>query len=233
MYCKYQLIKLKPWHNSPENAWDNQLPNEDTYIEAYHSFLQTEYARNNVSDHAADLEKAQHYVRTQENTTEDDYEYQSSNHQDEWMLRCQLNPTYQQETQQSEDTDWEAAANEFPQPLLRNWINTMRAQNEDLSSNRQFPQVDLDNLNIQQNKAYTIVSTHFSNNTSTTQQSPLRMMVLGTAGTGKSYLIRALAQLLGNKCILTATTAKAGFQIGGITLHSALQLPVKRLSQQK
>lgn len=53
------------------------------------------------------------------------------------------------------------------------------------------------------------------------------MLILGTAGTGKSYLIRALAELLGSACVLTASTGMAGFHIGGITLHSALQLPVQ------
>ena len=41
------------------------------------------------------------------------------------------------------------------------------------------------------------------------------------------YLIHALAQLLQEKCLLTATTGIAAFHIGGITLHSALQLPIQ------
>ena len=50
------------------------------------------------------------------------------------------------------------------------------------------------------------------------------MIIYGTAGTGKSFLIRAIAQLLGSACLLTGTTGIAGFNICGITLHSALQL---------
>ena len=53
------------------------------------------------------------------------------------------------------------------------------------------------------------------------------MLILGTGGTGKSYLIHALAQLLQEKCLLTATTGIATFHIGGITVHSALQLPLQ------
>jgi hypothetical protein len=30
------------------------------------------------------------------------------------MLLCELNPTYQQESQQCSDVDWEAAANNLP-----------------------------------------------------------------------------------------------------------------------
>ena len=51
---------------------------------------------------------------------------------------------------------------------------------------------------------------------------------MGTAGTGKSFLIKAISQLLQYKCLLTATTGIAAFHIGGITLHSALHLPVHK-----
>ena len=54
------------------------------------------------------------------------------------------------------------------------------------------------------------------------------MIVSGTAGTGKSYLISALAHLLGSSCVITATTGMASFNICGKTLHSILD---KRLRQ--
>ncbi|XP_050309271.1 uncharacterized protein LOC126745458 isoform X1 [Anthonomus grandis grandis] len=63
----------------------------------------------------------------------------------------------------------------------------------------------------------------------------------GPAGTGKSHLITAITQTLlrhynsipGNKpesikVLLAAPTGKAAFNIGGITLHSALSLPVNQ-----
>ncbi len=46
------------------------------------------------------------------------------------------------------------------------------------------------------------------------------------AGTGKSYLINAIRNLLQSKCAVTATTGKAAYSIGGITVHSLLKLPV-------
>lgn len=58
------------------------------------------------------------------------------------------------------------------------------------------------------------------------------MIVCGTAGTGKSYLISAIAQTLGQSCILTGTTGMASFNICGRTLHSTLNLPVKSTTQQ-
>ena len=45
------------------------------------------------------------------------------------------------------------------------------------------------------------------------------MIVSGTAGTGKTYLISA-------QCIVTATTGIAAFSINGQTLHFAAQLHI-------
>ena len=49
-----------------------------------------------------------------------------------------------------------------------------------------------DSLNERQRNCFDVVKHHFENG-----GDPLRMMVLGTAGTGKSYLVYALSSLLG------------------------------------
>ena len=56
--------------------------------------------------------------------------------------------------------------------------------------------------------------------------SPLRMIVSGTAGIGKSYLIHCL-RLLGDKVCVAAPTGVAAFNIEGHTLDSLLSLPTK------
>ena len=54
------------------------------------------------------------------------------------------------------------------------------------------------------------------------------MLLLDTAGTGKSFPHSTIAQLLADNCLLTATTGIAEFHIGCKTLHSASHLPVKK-----
>ena len=59
------------------------------------------------------------------------------------------------------------------------------------------------------------------------------MIICGTAGTRKSFLITAIAYTLGDTCLLTGTTGLAGFNICGTTLHSTLQLPVQSHNNQE
>lgn len=58
--------------------------------------------------------------------------------------------------------------------------------------------------------------------------SPLFMMILGPAGT---FLVHAIVSLLGEVCLqlVTVTTGiTALLHVHGLTLHSALSLPVRR-----
>ena len=63
---------------------------------------------------------------------------------------------------------------------------------------------------------------------------PLRLFITGGAGTGKSHVISVIREHLerthlgaGSRCILMAPTGVAAFNIGGLTIHRALNLPVE------
>lgn len=94
-----------------------------------------------------------------------------------------------------------------------------------------MPAVDISTLTAKQNLAYAIILNHYQQLTLNQHPLPLQMIVCGTAGTGKSYLISAIAQTLGEACILTGTTGIASYNICGKTLHSTLKLPVKTTQQ--
>jgi len=53
------------------------------------------------------------------------------------------------------------------------------------------------------------------------------MIVTGTAGTGKSYLINYLKLLLQEKLRIAAPTAVASYNIQGFTVHSLFNLPTR------
>ena len=226
LYCKYQLLKFKPWQTNPQNAWENLPECNNTFISAYKQFLTTDYARQHVATLAEELHRAEQYESTQL-TDDDTNQEENAPELEEWMLLCQLQPTYTTPESPDDDTDWEEAARQLPQSQFLscpNWIKQMKAQTDSSTSMRVLASVDISCLNEQQMNAYHTISTHYTN----TNQHPLHMLILGTAGTGKSFLIQAIAQLLQDKCMLTATTGIAAFHIGGITLHSALHLPIQK-----
>lgn len=63
---------------------------------------------------------------------------------------------------------------------------------------------------------------HFQN----TNPNPLFLLIKGIAGSGKSYVIDALRNLLKTQCRVLAYTGKASFNVNGITFHSLLKLPI-------
>ena len=71
---------------------------------------------------------------------------------------------------------------------------------------------------------YIAVKNHYE---SINNPPPLHMIVTGTAGTGKSYLIHCLQLLLKHDFKVAAPTGVASFIIDGKTLHTLLHLPTK------
>ena len=65
-------------------------------------------------------------------------------------------------------------------------------------------------LNDKQRLAFDIITSMADDDSE-----PLCMIVSGTAGMGKTYLIVVLKQVLRDLCIVTATTGIAAFSIGG------------------
>jgi len=53
------------------------------------------------------------------------------------------------------------------------------------------------------------------------------MILHGTAGTGKSYILKALKHIIKDAFHITATTGLAASLINGCTIHRKLRLPVK------
>lgn len=75
-------------------------------------------------------------------------------------------------------------------------------------------------LNPSQAFIYRVVSAHNESGSE-----PMRALICGTAGSGKTHLIRALKQLLGDACLVCAPTGVAADNIGGSTYHSKIPVP--------
>ena len=102
------------------------------------------------------------------------------------------------------------------------WTKTKKEESNNAAL-EQFEYVDTNSFSEMQILAYSIVSSHMQQTTSDNE--PLCLIITGVAGTGKSYLINGIRNLLQNKCVVTATTGKAAFNIRGLTVHSLFKLP--------
>ena len=227
LHCKYQLIKYKPWKEQFSDAWDNQCDNDETYIKAYHEFINTAAASKYIHDVAHELEQVEQYLlSTRDEQNSDEYNVESAEWQEEWMLLSQLNPTFDESTSTDINSiNWQA---QITTPLTTeqvhesaSWITA--ARKESLPNNTCNLQVsvtvDINTLNKEQKVAFDIVTNHCIQGAGD-QIQPLLMIIYGTAGTGKSYLINAISSHLKDKCCLTAPTGIAAFNINGVTIHS-------------
>ena len=87
-----------------------------------------------------------------------------------------------------------------------------------------------DSLSPTQCMSFDVVISHFRN---TTSAPSLKMVIQGTTGTGKSYLISCLKYALQTPCeqsgwvlLLLAPTGVATFNIHASTIHSSLRIPI-------
>jgi hypothetical protein len=88
--------------------------------------------------------------------------------------------------------------------------------------------VNLSALNPDQMKVFDAVSKHFH---LSLPKEAFNALILGTAGTGKSFLIQALKSLLATSCFIVAPTGVAAANIGGHTIHSSFSIPVSNFRE--
>lgn len=140
---------------------------------------------------------------------------------EEWMLICQHNADHHTIVDCDGDHDWSTSntvytnIDELPTFITRHHQATQQ--------HRFTTTADPSKLQGKQLATYNLVKAHVESN----EHVPLRMVVSGTAGTGKSYLIHCLRLLLKDKVRVVAPTGVAAFNIDGNTLHSLLSLPIK------
>ena len=183
--------------------------------------MNTDYAKSHVSNW---IDNLQNVIESNQKTMTE-HDEQQDNEVEEWMILSNLNKPFESEESSDTDIDWHLDSQHYSQQQIGEmptWIQTNK-EKFDGSSNEQCDFIDIDSFSEMQRVAYDIVFTHFEDSSS---KDPLCLIIIGVAGTGKSYLINALRNCLQRKCVITATTGKASFNIKGITIHSLLKLPI-------
>ena len=90
-YCKYQLLRYKPWQITQESAWDNVDPSHENMISKWQEFLQTQYAKENVPDW---FDKLQCVIQSQQEPEEQVVDMQCANTREEWMILSDLHSPF-------------------------------------------------------------------------------------------------------------------------------------------
>ncbi len=213
-------MRYKPWQTTQNNAWGYQEPTDDVLINSWQEFLQTPYGQSNVPDW---FDKLQAVIQSQE--PEDELSEEQERTREKWMILSDLHTPFDNSDQTSESThDWHLdRANNSEQQIheMPTWIKT---EKENYTIDEQYDTVDINSFSEMQKLAHDMVKSH-SHDTSSEKET-LCLIMKGVAGTGKSYLINAIRNLLQSECAVTATTGKAAYNIRGITVHSLLKLPV-------
>ena len=219
-YCKYQPLRYKPWQTEENNAWGDQEPTDEVLINCWHEFLQTPYGQANVPDW---LDKLQTVIQSQEPEDEPSEEQEVT--REEWMILSNLNTPFDNSEQTPDSTyDWHLDRANYSEQQIKEMPTWIKTNKDQYTINEQYDVVDINSFSEMQKLAYDIVKFHF--NDSSSQKEQLCLIINGVAGTGKSYLINAIRNLLQSRCAITATTGKAAYNIKGITVHSLLKLPI-------
>ena len=223
-YCRQMLMQHKCFRNMAD-----LLSGHETYADAYAAFLINATIQPSLQEDLQRLQQQQHEPEPsdeeeQTGETENVSSAARPNDTEDWMHICQNRPGFQQPNSRanSEDFDWTLAAQSYPN--LREAPSFIAQQQQASNIDPTFTTTAKPELLCgKQLHVYNIISEHFQS----ANESPIRMIISGTAGTGKSYLIHCLRLLLQDCVSVAAPTGVAAFNIAGHTLHSLLSLPTK------
>ena len=188
----------------------------------------TGYWQKSKEDWETKMQDVNNYIcitPLNEDSFEEDYNTKSE--REEWMLMAELTIQTTDTCEKSTPVPhayWHQVYQYFTNDEINampTWINREKNKNSAHHS-CETRIIDTSTFSRMQQVAYQIVSNHFASG----EQNPLRFLIMGVAGTGKSYLIDSLRNLLQEKCKVLAYTGKASFNVNGVTLHSLLKLPI-------
>ena len=131
LYCKFQLLRFKPWKTNPINAWNGQQESDKVYKDAWHDFLNTDYAKSHVLNW---IDNLQNVIESNQETISE-HDEQQENELDEWMTLSNLNKPFESEEYSESDIDWHLDRQNYSQQQIgemTTWIQTNKQTNSNL-----------------------------------------------------------------------------------------------------
>ena len=245
--CRNNLVAHQPWSGRVEDAWrDKDRDDDDTHhdygevddtylrwVTLWESYLRVHSHLVPDVDRGERLQDHLSGIRRELLPDEDDPGNFHRDRGDDWMDAAAMAGVVGARDDDVDETwdidhDCAAARTRFSPEDLASGSTFINVEGQQAGGgppdNRRVPVVLPSQLNQCQRFAYEIVRAHKDG---LGEREPLRMMVLGTAGTGKSWLVNALPYLLGGRTRRAAPTSMAAFLTGGSTLPSLLKLPLR------
>ena len=129
LYCKYQLLRYKPWLRAKSNAWADAEATSEVLISCWQEFLKPPYGQNHVPQW---LEKLEGIVLSQEEPDNEQFE-QDANTREEWMILSDLHTPFGNSEENPELThDWHQDRHQYTDEQIGEmptWIRIMKEQN--------------------------------------------------------------------------------------------------------
>ena len=190
------------------------------YVHEWKHFLESKEGRKLVPNWKRWLEDTFKYMSLDEQNKEPLVEEQY----EDWMLISRMVSSNDDNISHDLRDEIDITRHNFSKEQIHampSWLDNEKKNCHD--KNIFIPNVDIGLFNEEQSLAYKIVESHFKNS----DTDPLRLMITEQGGSGKSFLINGLRQLLGEQCIVSSYFGIAAYNINGVTLHSLLNMPIR------
>ena len=236
-YCRVMLLLHWPnWRKICDIKDENC-----SWVDKMHDFLKTEICPNFVR---ADVERVRVHSEDESNqeiSESHDSEEDMDTEEPAWMKIVRpLDKFVDMNTDFQFDDggpfyDWERSA-AFYDDIGTNFIDSL-SKNIREKEHLDIPNINLHAMNAHQKLAFDVIfKTLFDYTEQKTSFTPLRLIVAGTAGSGKSYLIKCLVRAIrlhfnSNKSVqVLCPTGNSANLISGVTIHRFLKIPTSRKS---
>ncbi|XP_057853551.2 uncharacterized protein LOC131063676 [Cryptomeria japonica] len=227
-FCWSELLLYKPFRNIQRDIGldDNIVISNWESLNYNPWHLERRIITNETEDHN-DSEDDDDLPNNQ-NTIEHEWEIISRLHHGQIMDVTEIDMLGRRDIDKQNPWSAEYQGDDYTNIAI-NFINTMK-ENGLLIPDDMMSSISFGTLGAKQKKALDIIMSHYNQ---VDNAMPLYMIIQGTVGTGKSYLIHAIHQTLnnasGSQCsplLLLAPTGVAAFNIGASTIHSSLRIPI-------
>ena len=198
-------------------------------------FLDSEHCPNFIR---ADVVKAKHKSPEHDSDSDSELSNDDEVQQPDWMGLLQPNPDYSDTISDfvfddgGPHHDWSGTTHNYPPGLGIKFIGNLDEIEQTTNDVLHLPEVDLSLLNKEQRFAFNLVMlTLIQSRENPSSVELLRLVVSGTAGSGKSFLVKCLVHSIrklfqNNKSVqVLGPTGNSAKLLSGQTIHSFLKIP--------